>query len=182
MDGFSYISGGSKPRRPLTCPVTPNTRADLLKPWSMLVAVNGQWWASCALVVPWLPGCARPALGRWHHEMPAAEPATDKALFPQHRQRPLGRALRHPVLLCERLHRRDAPLQFPRLNLAAKNSRELEIKRLFGVVVDAHKITLGNPHVHRPPQVSAYVPLWTLVELGRNVASPRTTERDRQAR
>ena len=76
--------------------------------------------------------------------MTAAHPAPDKALLAQHRERLFGRALRYPVSLRERFYRWDALRDFPRLDLATQDRRQLQIQRLLGVVVDAHTITIGT--------------------------------------
>ena len=57
--------------------------------------------------------------------------------------------LRDAVLLREALDRWDAPRQLPGLDLAAQDSGQLQVQRLFSVVINAHMITLENPHAHQ---------------------------------
>jgi hypothetical protein len=78
------------------------------------------------------------------HEMTAAHPATDKALFTEYGERPLGRALRHAVLLGECLHRWDARGNLAGLDPAAQDRRKLQVQRFLCVMVDAHMITVGT--------------------------------------
>jgi len=79
----------------------------------------------------------------------APNPRPDQALIPQHRQCPLGRALCDAVLLREALDRWDAPRQLASLDLAAQDGCELEVQRLFRVMINGHMITLGNPCAHQ---------------------------------